>query len=759
MIRRLLVANRAEIARRIFRTCRELGIETVAVFAGDDAASPYVAEADLAVRLRGERPAETYLDAAALVEAALRAGADAVHPGYGFLSENAAFARAVLSAGLTWVGPGPDAIAAMGSKIGAKRLMAEAGVPVLPSLTFAHPAPAGERPAGPAVAGEQPADPAFADEQPTGSVPTGMEPAGSGLEGADGGGLSFPVLVKASAGGGGRGMRVVRDPAELPAAVAAAGREALAAFGDGAVFAEPLLENARHVEVQVLADAHGTVWTLGERECSIQRRHQKVVEETPSPGVSPGVRAVLLDAAVRAAEAIGYVGAGTVEFLVAGGTVAFLEMNTRLQVEHPVTECVYGVDLVRLQLQIAEGARLPAAPPEPSGHAIEVRLYAEDPSHDWRPQSGTLHLFDIPGVDARFTVPAAAREARTAPVARPVDDRGPAATRPVDDRDPADSRPVGGGEPDLAPPVDGREPAEGRVAGPCGLRLDSGVESGSVVGVRYDPMLAKVIACGPDRAAVARRLATALAGARLHGLTTNRDLLVRVLRHEAFLAGDTDTGFLDRHDLLSAPSRAGDPDGAALPVLALAAALAAAATNRAAAPALGGLPSGWRNVPSQPQRAAFDGPEGRVEVAYRLTRDGLAAEGLPEVELVSAAPEQVVLAVGGVVSRFAVARYDDVVHVDAPLGSVRLVALPRLPEPVTRVAPGSLLAPMPGTVLRVEVAPGEKVDEGQPILILEAMKMEHRISAPAAGVVSALNVAPGRQVEAGAVLAVIEEGR
>ncbi|MFC4537069.1 acetyl/propionyl/methylcrotonyl-CoA carboxylase subunit alpha [Sphaerisporangium dianthi] len=679
MITRLLVANRAEIARRIFRTCREMGIETVAVFAGDDSGSPHVAEADQAARLRGTRPAETYLDAAAIVQAALRAGADAVHPGYGFLSENAGFARAVLDAGLTWVGPGPDAIAAMGSKIEAKRLMAQAGVPVLPSLV-----------ALPGASGASSPD-ARDGESPDGT-----------LSGADG--LAFPVLVKASAGGGGRGMRVVRDPAALPEAVMAAGREALAAFGDGTVFVEPLLENARHVEVQVLADAHGTVWTLGERECSIQRRHQKVVEETPSPGLSPQVRTVLLEAAVKAARAIGYVGAGTVEFLVAGGTVAFLEMNTRLQVEHPVTECVYGVDLVRLQLEIAEGARLPDAPPEPSGHAIEVRLYAEDPAHDWRPQNGALHLFEIPGVDARFA----------------------------------------------APPS----------AGAGYLRLDSGVESGSLIGVAYDPMLAKVIACGPDRAAAARRLATALARARIHGLTTNRDLLVRVLRHEAFLAGDTHTGFLDEHDLTSPPSAspavAGERPGGVVPLLALAAALAVAAANRAAAPVLGGLPSGWRNVPSQPQRAAFEGPDGRVEVAYRVTRDGLAAEGFPDVELVSATPGEVVLAVAGLVSRFAVARYADAVHVDAPLGSVRLAPLPRLPEPVARVAPGSLLAPMPGTVLRVEVAPGAKVGEGRPILILEAMKMEHVISAPAAGVVSALNVTPGRQVEAGAVLAVIE---
>ncbi|MDH2424070.1 biotin carboxylase N-terminal domain-containing protein [Sphaerisporangium sp. TRM90804] len=659
MITRLLVANRGEIARRVLRTCRDLGVETVAVYSDADASSPHAAEADHAVRLPGDRPADTYLDAAAIVAAARAAGADAVHPGYGFLSENAAFARAVLDAGLTWVGPSPAAIAAMGSKVEAKRLMAAAGVPVLATIAWDA--------AGPAA-------PASPD------------------------GLMFPVLVKASAGGGGRGMRVVRDAAELGPAVETARREALAAFGDGTVFAEPLLEDARHVEVQVLADAHGTVWTLGERECSIQRRHQKVLEETPSPGVTAATREALCRAAVRAAAAIGYVGAGTVEFLVKGDTVAFLEMNTRLQVEHPVTECVFGLDLVRLQLEIAEGARLPAEPPAPSGHAIEVRLYAEDPALDWRPQNGTLHRFEVPGVDDRFGAP---------------------------------------------------EP--GALRGGYGLRLDSGVESGSEIGVHYDPMLAKVVAWGPDRAGTARRLASALARARVHGVTTNRDLLVAVLRHPEFLAGGTDTGFLGRHDLTA------EMGGPAAAVSALAAAVAVAAANREAATVLGGLPSGWRNVPSEPRRTAFQGPGGRVEVAYRFTRDGLVAEGFDGVRLVSGGPGEVVLEVDGVTRRFAVARYGDLLHVDSPLGSVGLELLPRLPEPVVAVAPGSLLAPMPGTVLRVDVTPGAAVAAGQPILTLEAMKMEHQISAPAAGVVSALNVGPGRQVEAGAVLAVIEE--
>ncbi|WP_432923505.1 acetyl/propionyl/methylcrotonyl-CoA carboxylase subunit alpha [Microbispora sp. CA-135349] len=649
MIGRLLVANRGEIARRVFRTCRELGIETVAVFSDADASSPHAAEADQAVRLGAPL---AYLDRERIVEAARRSGADAVHPGYGFLSENAAFARAVLDAGLTWIGPSPEAVAAMGKKIEAKALMEEAGVPVLPTIPLSPDAP---------------------------------------VE------ITSPVLVKASAGGGGRGMRVVRDPSDLAGAVESARREALSAFGDGTLFAEPLLEGARHIEVQILADAHGTVWALGERECSIQRRHQKVIEEAPSPAVTPELRRDLSEAAIRAARAIGYQGAGTVEFLLSDEGFFFLEMNTRLQVEHPVTECVYGVDLVRLQIEVAEGAHLAALPPSPVGNAIEARLYAED--SEGRPQSGVLHRFEIPGVDGEFGLGAR-------------------------------------------------------------LRLDSGVVSGSEVGVHYDPMLAKVVSYGRDRAEAARRLADALARARIHGLTTNRDLLVGVLRHPDFLSGALDTGFLDRH---AAPAPLAGPG--AVRLSALAAALAGAAANRSGAlrgGVLGGLPSGWRNVPSQPQRTAFctqDG--GHLEIAYRLTRDGLRAEGFEDVTLVAAEPGRVVLETAGLRRAFEVAAYPGpdgrrLVHVDSPLGPVRLTPVERLPGPAAIATPGALPAPMPGTVLRVEVKPGDLVEAGQPVVVLEAMKMEHTLVSPASGTVAALHVTPGAQVEAGVPLAVIE---
>jgi propionyl-CoA carboxylase alpha chain len=635
MIDRLLVANRGEIARRVFATCRAMGIETVAVYSDADADSPHVAEADVAVRLKGFAPADTYLRADLLVAAATKTGADAVHPGYGFLSENAEFAQAVIDAGLTWIGPPPKAIAVMGSKLAAKALLAEAGVPMLPSW----------------------ADPDEVDV--------------------------YPVLVKASAGGGGRGMRIVRDREALTSAVAAARREAASAFGDGTVFCEPYLATARHVEVQVLADSHGSVVTLGERECSIQRRHQKIIEETPSPVVTQPLRDELCAAAVAAAQAIGYVGAGTVEFLLSpSGEFFFLEMNTRLQVEHPVTECVFGIDLVSEQLLVAEGAALSLADSPPlRGHAIEVRLYAEDPANGWLPSTGVLHRFDVPGVSTSF-----------APLTAP------------------------------------------------GLRLDSGVGDGTSVGVHYDPLLAKLIAWAPTRAQAARLLAGALTRARIHGVTTNRDLLVRTLRHPAFLAGETDTGFLEANPEVFTPLLTD------LRLSCLAAALAGAAARSSHS----SLPPGWRNVPSAPQTITF----GELEVRYRLDRRGALVEPCG-VTLVSAAPNRVVLEVDGVRLPYAVHRVNEVSYVDGPGGSVTLTEEPRFPAPASAAADGSLVAPLPGTVSQVLVTTGQRVAAGDLLLTLEAMKLEHAVHAPTDGVVTDLRVGPGSQVETGALLAVI----
>jgi len=621
----LLVANRGEIARRIFASCRAAGIATVAVFSDPDAASPHVADADRAVRLPG-------------------AGADAVHPGYGFLAEDPAFARLVLAAGLTWVGPPPEAMDAMALKIHARKLSAAAGVPVLPEL-----------------------DPD--------SVTV------------------FPVLVKASAGGGGRGMRAVHTAAELAGAIESARREAEAAFGDGTVFCEPLLTGARHIEVQVLADQAGTIWALTERDCSVQRRYAKVIEETPSPAVRPALRQRLLAAATTLARAVGYVNAGTVEFLVgADGEFYFLEFNTRLQVEHPVTECVHGVDLVALQLAVAEGAELPAAPPPARGHAIEARLYAEDPSGGFRPTAGRVHAFAVPGTDAAFWPPAS-------------------------------------GQP-----------------GPF-LRLDAGVEPGTTVSAHYDAMLAKVIAWAPTREAAARRLAAALAGARIAGPATNRDLLVSVLRNPAFLHGGADTSLLAGYDVAALV-----PDDETCRAFAAAAALAVAAANRRDTTVAASIPGGWRNVRSQPQITSFTGPRGSIDVRYSWTRSGITVDGL---SVVAFAPHEVALEVAGVRHRFAVTRAGEQIWVSSALGAVRLTLLERLPAPTTAAEPGSLTAPMPGNVTRVAASPGDQVTAGQVVLVIEAMKMEHAITAPAAGMVTELRVRAGDQVDGGDVLAIV----
>jgi propionyl-CoA carboxylase alpha chain len=667
VIARLLVANRGEIARRVLRTARGMGIATVAVFADPDRDALFVAEADEAVPLGGVTPAESYLRVDAVLEAAERTGADAVHPGYGFLAEQPELAAGCRKRGLTFVGPPPEVLAVLGDKVEAKRVMAAAGLPVLP-----------------------------------GAEVTGLDGAGL-LAAAERVGL--PVMVKATFGGGGIGMRVVADPAELQQAVDAARRQAGAAFGDDAVFLERLLAAPRHVEVQVLADAHGRVVHLFERECSVQRRHQKLVEEAPSPAVDPGLRRRLGEAAVAAAEAVGYVGAGTVEFLLEpGGGFHFLEVNARIQVEHPVTEAVTGLDLVRLQLLVAAGEPLPeeAVRATMRGHAVEARLYAEDPRRGFLPQAGTLHRFRV-----------------------------------------------------------GHRP---------GLRVDAGVADGSVVGVHYDPLLAKVVAHAPSRAEAAGLLAAALAGARLHGVTTNRDLLVGVLRHPAFLAGDTDTAFLERHPPAALAAEGAGADPAAERLHAAAVALAAQAARRAAATVQPAVPSGWRNNPSQPQRVDLQGDGGVLAVGYRLGRNGalealeVDGEPLPGARLWGTNPTGagtwlVHLEVAGVRRRFEVHRVGDVHYVDGPLGHAELRELPRFPPPEDQAATaaGSLASPLPGIVRRVGAAPGDRVAAGALLVVVEAMKLEHRVGAPHAGRVREVLVAEGQEVDAGTPVAVLEE--
>ncbi|MTV24330.1 biotin/lipoyl-binding protein [Nitriliruptoraceae bacterium ZYF776] len=681
---KVLIANRGEIAVRIARTCRSMGIATVAVHSDVDADASHVRACDEAVLVGAAAPAASYLRVDALLDAAARTGADAVHPGYGFLSENAVFARAVTDAGLTWIGPPPDVIAAMGDKLEAKRRMADAGVPLVPGA----------------------------------ELPEGTDVASAGAA------VGFPLMVKAAAGGGGKGMRVVHDPAELVDAVDAARREATGAFGDGTVFLERYLPDPRHVEVQILGDVHGTVVHAFERECSIQRRHQKVVEETPSPGIDDAVRRAICDAAVTAARALGYVNAGTVEFIADEGALArrradedvapsdcfaFLEVNTRLQVEHPVTEEVVRVrdaatgvatplDLVRLQLLVAAGEPLPFSQEDlvQDGHAIEVRLYAEDPANGYLPATGTLHAF--------------------------------------------------------AP------------AGGPGIRWDAGVAEGDVVSPHYDPMLAKVVAYAATRTEAAARLARTLDETVLLGSTTNRDLLVTILRARPFLDGATTTSYLDVHHPDDA-ARASSPDTTAVH----AALVAAGVAELAATEVPTGLPkvrAGFTNTDAFSPEMAYDvDGAGTWRVTIRTHRDGTSAATLvpddgPPVELGPVTwhptPGASHLEVDGHRRKVRVVRRGDLVAVHTSAGRVTLRRHDRFPTAAGAEVAGATRAPMPGAVVTVAVAEGDAVEVGDLLCTVEAMKMEHRVTAPVAGTVTEVRVTAGTQVDADQVLVVVD---
>lgn len=662
-ISRVLIANRGEIALRIIRTARSLGITTVIVHSDADSDHPATRAADIAVRLPGNSPADTYLRVDAVIEAARRTGAQGVHPGYGFLSERADAAQAIIDAGLMWIGPPPTAIAAMGSKIASKQRMRAAGVPVLPD-----------------------------------AVLDGVDLSDPQAVRAAAATVGVPLLVKASAGGGGRGMRRVQHLDDVVDAVDAAMREASSAFGDGTVFLERYVTNGRHVEIQIMADRHGNVVSLHERDCSVQRRHQKIIEEAPSPAVDDELRRRMGDAAVAAARAVDYVGAGTVEFLVdAQGQFAFLEMNTRLQVEHPVTEAVTGLDLVSLQFAVAEGRVLPPEVHTAAlhGHAIEARLYAEDPAHGYRPSTGTLVAFEFPDLP--------------------------------------------------------------------GLRVDAGVATGTVVSPFYDPMLAKVVAHGPDRLAAIRLLRQALADSVVLGVTTNRAQLLEVLDHPVFVAGEATTAFLDHHDCVGV-----NQDDEHLRWALAGVALADQAHTRRHATTLAGMPSGWRNHASEPQQRRYRSVDTDVEhvVTYRLDRrgclvevavDGIALDG---VELLEAQAHLARWRIDGITTSWNVTRAEDLRHVNGKAGTpVVLRAIPRLPEPSSVSAAGSLAAPMPGAILRVLVNPGDQVTAGQTVVVMEAMKMEHDIHSPHDGTVTEVLVSAGVQVDSGQVLAVVEPHR
>ncbi len=646
MISKVLVANRGEIARRIFRTCREMGIATVAVYSDPDEGEPHVREADTAAHLPGATSSETYLNIDALVAAAVDTNADAVHPGYGFLAENARFARAVQEAELTWIGPPAQAIELMGSKLRSKALMESVGVPILPSVEL----------------GSDTDVVAAADE------------------------IGYPILVKASAGGGGKGMRIVRDPDHLTEAIAGARRESAAAFDDDTVFLERYLEAPRHIEIQVFSDSDGNAMSLYERECSIQRRHQKIIEEAPSPVIDRVTRDAMGAAAVTAAEAVGYVGAGTVEFLYQGGAFFFLEMNTRLQVEHPVTEMVTGIDLVKLQIDVANGGPLPGSAPQIDGHAIEARLYAEDPLRDFLPVTGKVHRFEFPDLP--------------------------------------------------------------------GLRVDAGVADGSNISVHYDPMVAKVVFHAPTREAAAAGLAAALRAARLHMSTTNRSLLVRILESEEFLRGDTDTHFLQRHDPADLGKPLAGPEQER--VAAVGAALADQAEARRRASALWSVPSGWRNSGDRIQVRVYLGHHATQEVRYSMERGGFEDESLGHVEVLEAGPTLARISVDEAVHHLEVARYGHSRFVESEDVPVHLEEVDRFPVSQLDADAGSLHAPMPGRVIKVEVAEGDQVEEGQVLVVMEAMKMEHTLRAPHPGSVTRVLHSDGDQVEGGAVLVVVE---
>ena len=659
----LLIANRGEIACRVIRTARRLGIRTIAVFSEADADAQHVRLADEAHCIGGPRPQDSYLRGDAILEVARRTGAQAIHPGYGFLSENADFADAVLAAGIAFVGPSGASMRKMGSKAGAKDLMAAAGVPVVPGYT-----------------GEDQSPDVLQREADR---------------------IGYPLMIKAAHGGGGKGMRIVRSAGEFAANLQSCQREAANAFGRDRVLLERYIEHPRHIEIQVFGDAHGRAIHLGERECSAQRRYQKVLEESPSPFLTPALRAAMGAAAVQAAHAIDYANAGTVEFIVGqDGGFYFMEINTRLQVEHPVTEEVTGLDLVEWQLRIAAGEPLPLAQEEvvQRGHAIEVRLYAEDPDAGFLPGSGTLRTLRLP----------------------------------------APSRHV---------------------------RVDAGVVEGDTVTIFYDPMIAKLIVWDEDRPRALARLREALADCEIDGPKSNIGFLERLVRHPAVTGGSIDTGYLDRHlDEFLAPAQAQASLLLAAATVALLAA-EADARERASGSDDPTSPwasaDGWRLGHAGARRLAFAHAGRRIELVahghggdYRLDLDDAshAIAGARWRDGVLSAR------IDGAMQRFAARVDGDTVLVHDGNARLRLAS-----EPVYRrgdaeggAAEHRLRAPMPGRVVLVQAAAGDAVQGGDVVLVIEAMKMELALKAPRDGVVAEVRVAVGEFVEADAILAALE---
>jgi acetyl-CoA carboxylase biotin carboxylase subunit len=669
--RKVLVANRGEIACRVLRTLREMGIAGAAVYSDADRRAPHVSAADEAVRLGPAPSADSYLSVDRVVTAALRVGADALHPGYGFLSENPELAESCAEVGITFIGPPTQVLRQMGSKIEAKAIAEKAGVPVIPGFAL--------------------------DEVGADALVARVRQ------------LGFPILAKASAGGGGKGMRVVRAEAELEEALEASAREAAGAFGDATLLIERYIEAPRHVEIQIFGDARGNVIHCFERECSIQRRHQKVIEEAPSPALDAAQRERMTAAAVAMAKAIGYVGAGTVEFVLdQQGAFYFLEVNARLQVEHPVTEAITGLDLVRLQIEVAQGQPLSLAQDdlEPAGHAIEARLYAEDPGQDFLPATGSVALW--------------------APSETP------------------------------------------------GLRIDSGVTQGGEVSVHYDPLLAKLIAHGSSREEARRRLVRGLEQLGVAGVQTNREFLIAILEHPAFASGELDTHFIDRHFASLEVATTPPPERARLH--AIAATLEGWRRRREAdSPLPASLPSGWRNNRWRAQDECFELQGQSIEVRYVASPQvPHAAEVRFEIEvdgpdpagaggcwkggasLLTAGRDSLTLEIDGLTRVYRIAESGDRVFVHSSAGTSDLKRVLRFPLPRSGQLSGGCVAPMTGIIRQVCVAQGDRVEVGELLLVLEAMKMEHPMRAHAAGVVAELRVEVGQMVDPDEVLVVLE---
>ena len=650
-IKKLLVANRGEIARRIMRTAHDMGISTVAIFAEGDARAPFVNEADTAIFLEGRTSTETYLDVEKVINACKRSGADAVHPGYGFLSENEGFAQAIIDAGIKWIGPSPEVIGLMGDKLSAKNLMTEAGVPTLPAIEI------------------------------TDKLDV--------LKAADE--IGYPVLVKASAGGGGRGMRIVETKEDLEAAVEGAKREALNSFGDDTVFLEKWLDVSRHVEIQILGDTHGNLVHCFERECSIQRRHQKIIEEAPSPAVTEDIRERMGAAAIAAAKKLGYSSAGTVEFLLSGDEFWFLEVNARLQVEHPVTEEIIGKDLVREQIRVAEGEALSFSQDELSieGHAIEARLYAENPEKNFLPSPGPVIAWK--------------------------------------------------------PSTIGR------------ARFDSGVETGSIITTEFDPMIAKVTVHAPTRREAAARLARVLETTRIQGLTTNRDFLVNTLRTDEYISGDTTTDFIERVN----PDRVIPKDQEALQSAAIAIAIESQAKRRANAKINKRIRGGWRNSTMPDEELTLEAYGEEIKLRYKSNRDNSFNFSFEEtshvVKVIDSGCGSVEIDIDGQRSQYTLDKIGEEWLVHSTFCDFEFKELPRYPISSSDDFGGGLVAPMPGAILSIDIKPGDTVKKGDVLVILEAMKMEHRITAPRDGIVGSVQTEVGEQVENEQLLVTLEE--